>query len=136
MTAGYQLHGVRLAVAAAAGEAERAAAGIRARLAGLPQDDDAAPDLVFEVIAGNAGRHPFGRPARARPVYEPPFGEVVYDDAADLLYVGHGPRLAVLCEAGRGRTRASVDGLEEGDLWTLSHPLFTLPLVETMKRRG
>src|SRR5262245_3573357 len=26
--------------------------------------------------------------------------------------------------------------MEDGDLWTLSHPLFTLPLVEMLKRRG
>ncbi|HEX3552451.1 MAG TPA: hypothetical protein VIA62_04395 [Thermoanaerobaculia bacterium] len=130
-----QLHGLRLAVTGS----EPAAAGIRARLAGLPPGDGGPPDVTFEIIAGvtgNAGGHPFGRPDGARPVYDPPFGEVVYDDASDLLYIGHGPRLAVLCEAGRGRTRASVDALEEGDLWILSHPLFTLPLVEMLKRRG
>jgi hypothetical protein len=133
MTAAWQLHGVRLAVTGS----ERAAAGIRARLAGLPQGDG-APDVLFEITAGCSG-HPFGPPAGARPVYDPPLGEVVYDDALDLLYIGYGPRLAVLCEPGRGRTRASlnaVDEMEEEDLWALSHPLFTLPLVETLKRRG
>src|SRR4029079_12696466 len=72
----------------------------------------------------------------ARPVYDPPVGEVVYDDATDRLYIGHGARLAVLCEPGLGRTRVAVDGMKEADLWTLSHPLFTLPLVEMLKRRG
>jgi hypothetical protein len=132
----WQLHGVRLAVTAA-GEAERAAAGVRARLAGLPQEPG-PPDVTFEILAGHGG-HCFGRPAVARPVYEPPLGEVVYDDACDLLYIGYGPRLAVLCEPGRGWTRASVDGpdgMAEGDLWALSHPLFTVPLVEMLKRRG
>jgi hypothetical protein len=127
---GYDLHGLRLAVAAT-GEAERAAAGVRARLAGLPTSMG-SPDVTFEVIDG----HPFLRPEGARPVYDPPLGEVVYDDASDRLYIGHGPRLSVLCEPGRGLTRASVMGMEEGDLWTLSHPLFTLPLVEMLKRRG
>jgi hypothetical protein len=126
----YDLHGVRLAVVAA-GEAERAAAGVRARLSGLPMASE-PPDVTFEVIDG----HPFPRPEGARPVYDPPLGEVVYDDASDRLYIGHGPRLSVLCEPGRGLTRASVMGMEEGDLWTLSHPLFTLPLVEMLKRRG
>ncbi len=131
----YQLHGVRLEVVAT-GEAERAAAGVRSRLAGLPLETGRS-DLTFEMMASVS--HPFDRPAGARPVYDPPLGEVVYDDASDRLYIGHGPRLAVLCEPGQGRTRASMAGGTngiEGDLWTLSHPLFTLPLVEMLKRRG
>jgi hypothetical protein len=131
----WQLHGVRLSVSAAAGSghAEKAAAGVRARLEGLPSGAAGAPEVAFEVLTGS---HSFDRPEGARPVYDPPLGEVVYADGADLLYIGHGPRLSVLCEPGRGRSRAAVDGLAEEDLWTLSHPLFTLPLVEMLKRRG
>jgi len=127
----YDLHGVRVRVAAI-GEAERAAAGVHARLAGLPPDGEGPPDIVFEIHAGDA----FERPAAARPVYDPPVGEVLYDDGADRLYIGYGPRLSVLCEPGRGLARASSTGLLEEDLWALSHPLFTLPLVELLKRRG
>jgi len=135
VTLAYQLHGVRLAVAAT-GEAERAAAGVRARLAGLPMESGPS-DLTFEIIARGAGEAGgIERPAGARPVYDPPVGEVVYDDETDRLYIGHGPRLAVLCEPGLGRTRVAVDGMKEADLWILSHPLFTLPLVEMLKRRG
>jgi len=130
----YDLHGVCIGVTAA-GAGERAAAGVHARLAGLPMDGGPPYDVTFEIHAGGDG-HPFGRPASARPVYDPPLGEVVYDDGADLLYIGYGARLRVLCEPGRGRTRASAAGLEEEDVWALSHPLFTLPLVELLKRRG
>ena len=50
MTArGYALHGVRLGVTAAA-DAEPAARGIHARLAGLPLDGDAPHDLTFEIL--------------------------------------------------------------------------------------
>jgi hypothetical protein len=129
----YLLHGVRLGVLAG-GAGERAAAGVHSRLAGLPLDGGAPYDLTFEIEA--AAGHAFDRPAAGRPVYDPPVGEVIYDDAADRLYIGYGPRLRVLCEAGRGRARASVAGMEEEDLWSLSHPLFTLPLVELLKRRG
>jgi hypothetical protein len=129
----YLLHGVRIGVLAA-GEGERAAAGVHARLAGLPLDGGPPWDVTFEIQA--AGSHGFERPATARPVYDPPLGEVVYDDAADRLFIGYGPRLRVLCEPGRGRARASAAGMEEEDLWSLSHPLFTLPLVELLKRRG
>ncbi|HEY0510690.1 MAG TPA: hypothetical protein VGH73_02220 [Thermoanaerobaculia bacterium] len=131
----YLLHGVRLGVLAS-GEGERAASGVRARLAGLPglPHDGVPHDATFEIHAGE--RHAFERPAVARPVYDPPVGEVLYDDAADHLYIAYGPRLRVLCEPGLGRARASAAGMEEADLWSLSHPLFTLPLVELMKRRG
>jgi hypothetical protein len=129
----YLLHGVRLGVLAA-GEGERAAAGVHARLAGLPLDGGPPYDLTFEIRA--AGSHAFDRPGAARPVYDPPVGEVVYDDGADRLFIGYGPRLRVLCEPERGRACASAAGMEEEDLWSLSHPLFTLPLVELLKRRG
>ncbi len=129
----YLLHGVRLGVLAA-GEGKRAAEGVHARLAGLPLDGGPPYDVTFEIRA--AGSHEFDRPDAARPVYDPPLGEVVYDDAADRLFIGYGPRLRVLCEPGQGRARASAAGMEEEDLWSLSHPLFTLPLVELLKRRG
>lgn len=133
----YLLHGVRLGVLAT-GEGERATAGIHSRLAGLPLSssvNNGGPyDVTFEIAA--AAEHAFDRPAAGRPVYDPPLGEVVYDDAADQLYIGYGPRLRVLCDPGRGWARASAAGMEEEDLWSLSHPLFTLPLVELLKRRG
>jgi hypothetical protein len=78
---------------------------------------------------------------RGRPVYDPPDGSVLYDDAADRLHLELGPRLRAVCEPARGWARLACAGgaLEEalgGDLWTLSHPLATLPLVELLKRRG
>lgn len=126
----YVLHGVRVGVTA---PEERIAAGVRSRLAGLPLDGGPPYDVTYEIHLGD---HPFGRPERARPVYDPPVGEVVYDDGADLLYIDYGPRLRVLCDVGRGRVRASALGTEVADLWAVSHPLFTLPLVELLKRRG
>jgi hypothetical protein len=129
----YLLHGVRLGVLAT-GEGERAASGVHARLAGLPRDGGPPYDVTFEIRVGES--HELDRPVSGRPVYDPPLGEVVYDDADDRLFIGYGPRLRVLCEPGRGRARASAAGMEEEDLWSLSHPLFTLPLVELLKRRG
>jgi hypothetical protein len=142
----YNLHGVHLGVAAEGteGQAERAAEAIRARLAGLPLDggpphdvtfaDVTFADVTFAIRAGD--EHGFSRPSSARPVYEPPSGEVVYSDEADLLYIDQGPRLRVLCEPDRGRSAVSAAGLQETDLWLVSHPLFTVPLVEILKRRG
>ena len=139
---GYDLHGVRLGLSTG-GLGERASAALLSRLARIPEDGLPPHDLAFELRAGaGAGAaaagpgHPFGRPEGARTVYEPPVGEVVYADGADLLYIEAGPRLRVLSEAASGRTRVSVLGEDEEDLWLLSHPLFTIPLMEMLKRRG
>ncbi len=131
----YHLHGLGLAVSAW----DDAAAALHARLACLPagRAGDIAPELAFELCAAGEGEeHPLARPAAPRPVYDPPLGEVVYDDGGDLLYIEHGPRLRVLAEPGAGRVRMSALGPDEGDLWLLSHPLFTVPLAELLKRRG
>lgn len=130
---GYDLHGVRLGLSLE-GVGERASAALFSRLAQMPPDGLPPRDLAFELRSGAA--HPFGLPEGARTVYEPPVGRVVYADGADLLYIEAGPRLRVLSEPSSGRTRVSVLGEDEEDLWLLSHPLFTIPLMEMLKRRG
>lgn len=139
---GYWLHGLRLAVDGW----EEAAAAVHDRLARLPPllppTNGATPpfDLcfTFESIADPAEfeRMAPRRPPRARPVYDPPQGEVLWDREADLLYLELGPRLRALCEPAAGAVRlAALDpGPEEA--WLLSHPLFTLPLAELTKRHG
>lgn len=130
---GYDLHGVRLGLSFEH-LGERASAALLARLAQIPPDGLPPHDLAFELRSSAA--HPFGLPEGARTVYEPPVGEVVYSDGAGLLYIDAGPRLRVLCDPGDGRARVSVLGEDEEDLWLLSHPLFTIPLMEMLKRRG
>ena len=121
----YSFHGLRLRVSAP-DEVRRA---FHARFASLPADGDGAPDLHFEVQPG-----PLERPERARTVYEPPDGEVVYDDERDLLYLRQG-RVSALCEPAAGRVRLSAPSTGE-DLWVLSHPLLSVPMMELLKRRG
>ncbi len=119
---------------------ERVLAAVSARLAQLPAgrtaDGSGDDDLVFEFAAALSEADFPARPAGARPVYDPPGGEVLYQPAGDLLYIRLGERLAALCEPARRRTRILVQGLREEDLWLLSHPLFTLPLAELAKRHG
>ena len=142
----YDLHGVPLAVSGWG----PAAAAIHARLERLPAA--AAPPrpggpagISVEILEDGAAGLARRRPAAARPVYDPPDGEVVYSDAQDVLYIEHGSvaqgggrRLAALCEPAFGRARLGVrPGLAPGsqDAWYLSHPLFTVPLAEILKRR-
>lgn len=122
----YAFHGLTLEVSVPI-------EAVQARFASLPPSD-AAPDLRFEVGAGGVVR-----PEGARTVYEPPVGEVVYQDAGDLLYLEHGPRLRVLADPGAGRVRFApiADTEIEGEeLWILSHPLLSVPMMEMLKRRG
>jgi hypothetical protein len=95
-------------------------------------------DLKFEFTAvAEAGRHPFERPpGPARPVYQPVLGEATYADVSDRLYINYGDLVRVLCEPDLGLTRISFLRAEAHRIWLLSHPLFTLPLVEMLKRKG
>ncbi|HVG06133.1 MAG TPA: hypothetical protein VNM67_00345 [Thermoanaerobaculia bacterium] len=126
----YSFHGLSLRVAAP----DEVVRAFHARFASLPQNGDRPPDLLFEVRAD-----PLERPERVRTVYEPPLGEVVYDDERDLLYLRQGS-LSALCEPAAGRVRFSAPSLrgeEPGeDLWILSHPLLSVPMMELLKRRG
>jgi hypothetical protein len=135
----FALDGLSLGVHGAPGM-ERVLDAVSARLAQLPvgrsEDGSGDDDLRFEFVAARSEADFPERPAGARPVYDPPGGEVLYQPAGDLLYIRLGERLAALCEPARRRTRILVQGLREEDLWLLSHPLFTLPLAELAKRRG
>lgn len=126
----YSFHGLSLRVSAP----DEILRAFHARLASLPSDGNGPSDLLFEV-----GALELERPEGARTVYEPPLGEVVYHDGRDLLYLEHG-NLRVLCEPAAGRVRFSAPALrgeEPGeDLWFLSHPLLSVPMMELLKRRG
>jgi hypothetical protein len=128
----YNLHGLRLAVTGW----EEAAAALHGRLERLAEETAGEPDLLFEIGVGPAAEGGLERPERGRPVYEPPSGEVLFDDAADRIWIGLGPDRRAVCEPARGRARLWARHGSGEDLWLLSHPLFTLPLVEMLKRRG
>lgn len=128
----YDLHGLRLAVTGW----EEAAAALHGRLERLASGTAGEPDLVFEIGVGPGAEDGLERPERGRPVYEPPAGEVLFDDVADRIWIGLGPDRRAVCEPARGRARLWARHGSGEDLWLLSHPLFTLPLVEMLKRRG
>jgi hypothetical protein len=128
----YDLHGLRLAVTGW----EEAAAALHGRLERLACAGGGEPDLVVEIGVGPEAATGLERPERGRPVYQPPAGEVLYDEGADRIWIGLGPDRRAVCEPARGRARLWARHGSGEDLWLLSHPLFTLPLVEMLKRRG
>jgi len=89
----------------------------------------------FTSVA-SAGHHVLARPSgMARPVYEPPEGEVVYSDDGDWLFITTGERVRVLAEIGRGEVRVSFVA-SGAAMWLVSHPIVTICLIELLKRRG
>jgi hypothetical protein len=71
-------------------------------------------------------------------IFETALGRLLYDPGGDALWIDHGP-IRGECRPSEGRTRLTFhapDGQLSSLLWWLSHSLFTLTLVESLKRRG
>ena len=127
----YAFHGVRLEVDS---EDDAVGEAIDGRLRHFRVEFAGEPDWRYELrLAG--GGHRITRPAgQGRIVYDPPAGEVVYFPAEDVLWIDVDDRV---------RVRATLTGAEvsvrpdaTGERWLLSRPLFTIPLVEAVKRHG
>ncbi|MGH2451006.1 MAG: hypothetical protein ACRDGE_07020 [Candidatus Limnocylindria bacterium] len=131
----YAFHGVGITIS---GEEPRLLEALDARLRHFRREARSSAGLEFRFrFVATPEEHPVQRPAgRGRPVYEPPEGEVTYFEAADALYIDYVGRVRVLCDAGAGSVLTSALASERESLWLLSRPLFTLPLVELLKRRG
>jgi hypothetical protein len=130
---GYRLGGLRVELRAERG-AEGALAALRERLAALPPAGG-PPELVFEIRVDAEPERAGRGAATGRPVVEPPLGEVLYDDRTDRLHLAYGPALLGLAELARGHAVFTLARLDEELFWALSHPLFTVALVEMAKRR-
>jgi hypothetical protein len=130
----YDVHGVVVDVAS---EHPGVAAAVAARLRHFPAGGDGAPDVRFRyrVAPGASGHALEPPPGAGRRVYDTPTGDVRYFAAADVLHVDGGD-VRVLCAARRGEVDVSSIAPGQPDLWLLSRPLLTLPLVELLKRRG
>jgi hypothetical protein len=130
----YSFHGLRLNLSAE----DAVLNALHARLGRFPAAAGPGAELQFEFHnVGDASRHAITRPAGAgRPVLDPGLGELVYFGESQQLYLdlpGHG---RALCAVETGRVQVSYPGLTPKELWLLSHPLFTIPLAELLKRRG
>ena len=75
-----------------------------------------------------------GRPATGAAYTTHPAGEVVYFADGDVLWIDVEDRIRV--RATTAGAEVSVRPVATGEQWLLSRPLFTIPLVEAVKRRG
>ena len=96
----------------------------------------AEPDLAFEFRWGDSDGSTPPRPTGARPVYDFPDGEFLYYDGRDELHLTFRDRIAVECDAVRGRVTTSVLDREPLNHWLAAHLFFTIPFIELLKRRG
>jgi hypothetical protein len=131
----YALHGLQIEVVT---DHKAIWAAVHARLRQFQAVRQSLNDLRFEFrCVTRRHDHVFDAPPPdARPVYDPPIGQVVFSDAEDRLYIVYGDEVRVCCNPSRGHTEVSITASALKQLWLVSHPLFTLPFLELMKRRG
>ena len=130
----YAFHDLRLGCSSN----DEVAAALHARLERFPNSSDGPCDLAFGYYTtGNGARHLVEPPLeRTRPIYDSAMGEVLYSDTRDQMYITCGDRVRVACDPEGGQTSVSMADSAAEQLWLVTHPLFTLPLIESLKRRG
>lgn len=75
------------------------------------------------------------RPAgESRVVYDAPSGEIAYFDAFELLYLDDGKSVRALADQRQGTISISVADDDPASRWIASHPFFTIPLIDLLKR--
>jgi hypothetical protein len=133
-TQNYGFHGLNLRVSSSAA----IATCLDGRFQMLPSNGECAETICFdfESVSDTKG-HRFGKPSgRAKPFYQLEGGEASYFEAEDQLYLCYDDRVRVLCNPGLGTACFSVLEPEIDNLWLATHLLFTICLVEILKRRG
>lgn len=131
----YGFHGVGITVTC---DRPAVSAALQSRLRRFPRPSPGTPGLTFELRqARDIASHLVSRSSGlARTVYDPPRGEIVYFDETDQLFIDYEGAVRLLCDPTSGQVRVSVLKSEMDNLWLISHPMFTLPLIESLKRRG
>lgn len=113
------------------------AALVDARLSALRCDPSGAADIVADIRGPTTDRTwPRQPDGRGRTVYDSPSGPITYYEESDELFVDYQGRARLLCRPGAGRIDMAITGAAPGDPVLATHPLLTIALLETMKRRG
>jgi hypothetical protein len=129
----YDLHGVGVSVEA---DDDRvlAAIDLRLRESAIGQDQaEVEIELSFQTTEPDALTEP--APLLSRPVYDTPYGSLVYSPAADAL-CGELDGVRLRCHPAKGRAVMQCAGFEGRSLYVATHPLTTICLMELLERRG
>jgi hypothetical protein len=130
----YNFHGIGISIEGP----ESICATIHSRLKPYASERMNEPGIRFQYVSVSAPeRHVVIRPdGSGRSVTESEGIETDYFDSCNQLYIAYSDRVRVLCDAERGLVRESIVEMGDDKLWLVSHPAFTLPLAELLKRRG
>ena len=111
---------------------------VAVRFIDFPSGEDRPPDIRFSLGSVESPEcYEIRRPeGPGRPFYQAAMGEALYFPEQDELYLDYGPRARVFCRPAAGECLVSVLRPEADQRWLATHPLFTIPLLEILKRRG
>lgn len=123
----YRLHGVSIRVSGP----DEITEGIGRRLLSFASGETREPDLDFRFTRGECLVDP---PRGARAIYELAGGGVWYDAATDTITAQHSCGAQLRCDAAAGRAEYTLRAGEEASR-VATHILFTLPLIELLRRR-
>jgi hypothetical protein len=108
----------------------------RFRLLSSNQQDRETISIDFRSVP-DAGHHTVDRPrGEGRAFYDLPSGEVLYFEGGDEIYMSFGEGVRVVAKPGLGSASFSVVLPDPVNMFMASHLMFTILLVEMMKRRG
>jgi hypothetical protein len=134
-TRSVRFHGLRLTVTA---ESEVLTA-LAARLVEFPvAGSEHAPHLRFEYypFADERSQRVQRPSGSGRTVLDLTGGSVDYFETSEELYVDLGQGGRALCALRTQQVEVAYPGAEPRSAWLCSHPLFTIPLAELLKRAG
>ena len=134
-TCDYLFHGLKLTLEGDAALQD----SLRSRLAHFQAAPSGqSPDIhfAFHAVPDSAHHEVQRPPGPARPILGAEMGEVLYFDDSQQLYVNLADRGRALCDTRTRRVRVSYLASDPRAPWLVSHPLFTLPLAELLKRAG
>lgn len=128
------LHGIGIGISGS----QAVVSALAGRLGQLPADSVAKDILHFEFLsASSISAHAINRPKEpGRAFYQPMAGDATYYPERDEIYLDYEGRARALCKPAEGRCVISLLEPEPDQLWLGTHPLFTIPLIEMLKRRG
>jgi hypothetical protein len=127
----YSLCGVDIEVTATA----EVAALIGSRLRFLRSPAARQASVFFDIRSEGDDGFAASPDGPGRPVYDAPHSQLRYFEGPDQLFIDCPGRLRMRCDPATGLVRSAVlsDGL--GNILA-AYPLFTIPLMEVMKRMG
>lgn len=131
----YRIFGLGLSVTS---DDPTVAAALDARLSHFASNSADTSDVIVQIRSVDSPRaHQIGPPSgTGRPVYEVPDGDVRYFEDDDLLYIEFASLARVYGALASGLIEMSIVADGSYSAWLASHPLFTLPFIEVLKRRG